>query len=272
MNNSSRLVALIGFGYILLGWTAVLAIDFLNIWNMQEWLIGNLEPLPLLWYELFAEGKPAENLQWAALATGFLSFITVSFRLRLIDSIRYRYALMLSVGLLLMLIEDSLNLRHVVVDAYFPRMFGDAHNYPHRTYRLVWELIFYSFLSLLMGVPFLAFWLKGVWKGRGLRILTAGYLVYGLAGFSSAMRRVGNWQERLGHYIIEQLNLTALPAWQESFERIEFWRENIPNYSHTLGYLLTDHLIEESVELVAATLLLMGLLILRRQTLSGLDL
>lgn len=262
------LVAGLGFGYLLFAWAAVLAVDFLNLGNAQVWWTADLEPLPVLWFELFAEGKPAENLQWAFLATGFLAFVTVALKLRTVDRVRYRYALMLSIGLLLMLIEDSLNFRHVVVDTYFPLLFGDADDYPRRTYRLIWELTFYSMLSVLMVLPLFAFWRRGIWRGTGLRVLIAGYLVYGAVGFGSAMRRVGDWQERLGHWIIERFDLAALPAWQESLARMAFWHENVPDYPHTLGYLLTDHLIEESVELLAATLLVMGLLMLRRRTLT----
>lgn len=271
MTRPACVAAFFGFGFLALGWAAVIAIDFLNVFDAQGRVTAGLMPLPLLWHELFSEGKVAEKLQWAALATGFLAFGTVALKFREgpLDPFRYRYALMLSFGLLLMLIEDSLNFRHVVVDSYFPIFFGDESTNPRSTHRLIWELSFYSLLSLLMVLPFLAFWRRGIWQGTGLRLLTLGYLVYGLAGFSSAMRRLGDWQERLGHWIIAKLELAELPAWQDSLNRMEYWRQQSPDYTHSLGYLLTDHLIEESVELIAATLLLMGLLILRGQSLAN---
>lgn len=269
MNTPARITAWIGFGYLILGWAAVITIDVLNVFDAQNWLTAGLNPLPLLWYELFSEASPAEMLQWAALAVSFIVFATVALQLRKqSDWHRYRFAAMLSLGLLLMLIEDFLNLRHVVVDHYFPLVFGEPSTYPRRTYRLIWELIFYTFLSVLMVIPFVVFWLKGVWHGTGLRILTVAYLIYGFAGFSSALRRVGDWQERLGYWLIERLNLAELPAWAESLSRMERWRELSSGYTHTLGYLLTDHLIEESIELIAATLLVTALLSLRQQTLS----
>lgn len=108
-----------------------------------------------------------------ALATGFLAVATAALKLRAVDPERYRYALMLSFGLLLMLIEDSLNLRHIVVDTYFPMLFGEASTYPRRTYRLIWELKGYSILSVLMVLPFLAFWFYSIWRGTGLRVRAA---------------------------------------------------------------------------------------------------
>lgn len=267
MNTPARITAWVGFCYLTLGWAAVITVDFLNAFDTQTWLTAGLQPLPLLWYELFSEGSPAEMLQWAALAVSFLAMTTAALQFRKQpDRFCYRFAAMLSLGLLLMVIEDALNFRHVVVDYYFPFVFGEQSTDQRRVYRLIWELIFYSFLSVLMVVPFLFFWRKKIWHGAGLRLLTVAYLIYGFAGFSSALRRVGQWQERLGHWLIEHLNLAVLPAWEESLSRMERWREQSSDYNHTLGYLLTDHLIEESIELIAATLLVTAFLMLRRQT------
>lgn len=269
MTRTAWLTASLGFGYLVLGWAAVVSVDFLNVRDAQSWLTADFHPLPLLWYELFSEASPAENLQWAALATAFLAMATVAWRLRQADS-RPAYPLcaVLAIGLLLMLVEDSLNLRHIVVDHYFPTLFGDDDTYPRSLYRLIWELMFYSLLAALMALPFLAFWRSRAWEGTGLKLLVFAYAIYGFAGFSSAMRRIGDWQERLGQHIIARFKLSELPAWTEALERMERAREQSENYTHTLGYLLTDHLIEESIELIATTLLVTGLLCVRRNMLQ----
>ncbi|MCK8517210.1 hypothetical protein M0534_12880 [Methylonatrum kenyense] len=239
----------------------MIIIDFLNINDAQEWVTNELQPLPLLWYALFSEASPAENLQWLLIGAACVAMAAASWRYRLAGArTAYAFAGLLTVGLFLMLIEDSLNLRHVVVDHYFPILFGMPENDIPRTYRVTWELSFYSLLATMMASGFLYFWLRGILQDTGLQLLTMGYLLYGLAGFSSALRSLGDWQERLGHWVIDRWELADLPAWSEALTRMELWKEASETYSHTLGYLLTDHLFEESLELLAATLLAAGFL------------
>ena len=243
-----------------IGWVAVLAVDVFNVAGSQSYVMRESLVYPLLWYHLFSEGSPVEILQWALLAASFglavNGFVTAS-RAGHIGARRLWF--LLGAGLLLMLAEDSLNVRHIIASAYLLPALEPALD--ERTVRLAWELSFYAAIATLMAIPFAMLFFGALGPVRPPRRLLIAYGVYGLVAFGSAMRRVGDWQERLGHWLIEVLALRELPAWSNAFGRAERAMETHPDRAHSVGYMLVDHLVEESVELVAASLLLSGLLV-----------
>ena len=252
-----RLILAIVFVYLGLTWSLIIAVDFLNLFDWQRFSL-NFAPLPFFWYEIYSEGRWTERLQWLFLAIGLWAASRL-FLLARKDQVRPAYVagLLLSCGLLLMLVEDSLNLRHIVADTYLVVWFGDP---LARSTRLAWELAFYSTLAFLMAGGLYVLWRHFRFPRQLWLLLIPAYAVYGMVGFASAARRVGDWQERLGDWIIEALGLSSMPAWSIALRRIELTGEIDPEYTHTLGYLLTDHLLEESVELIAAGLLAAAML------------
>ncbi len=260
-NNVPRLkprhVLLGALAYLAVSWTVIIAVDFLNLFGLQRFTM-DIAPLPMLWYELYSEGSWTERLQWLLLAVA----LWTTFRLLLLarkqsHTPTYVAATALSCGLLFMLVEDSLNFRHIVSDVYLTAWISDP--LPRRI-RMVWEVTFYSLLAVLMAT---GLWF--LWRGHRLpprlwALIMIAYGVYGTVGFASALRRMGNWQERLGEWVIQTLDLARLPAWSLSMEKMVGWHEVDPTYRFTLGYLLTDHLLEETVELIAAALLAAAML------------
>ncbi|WP_018862383.1 hypothetical protein [Thioalkalivibrio sp. ALJ3] len=248
---------------VLWAWVALADIAAMEV-ARTDWLLAD-SPLPLLWYTLFSEGRAVEMVQWALL---FLSTVLATswwFSRRSTASSAERLPfLLLASALLLMLVEDSLNLRHVVADDYLPLLHSHLPFTESFINRLIWELSFYSMLAAMMLGSIATIVLRHRPRRKTLVWLSLAFVVYGSVGFGSALRRIGNWQERLGTWLMERFDLYGLPYWQDALEIMERPREIRESYSLTLEYLLVDHLLEESVELIAASLLLAALLYLSR--------
>lgn len=247
-------------------WLPIIAIDFLNLFGLQEWTISKEWQLPFLWWEIYREARYTEMLQWLMLATAAGIALMTYVQRKGIKSQPDQLAwLIFSTTLLLMLIEDSLNLRHLVADVHLPYLLGIEQL--ARSQRTLWELCFYALLATGMTIPLWLLWRDGF----RLKSVTAShvflaYAIYGSVGFGSALRKAGDWQSGLGAWLIEALNLSQMPAWRLALEKMAYWQDTFPGYNHTLGYLLVDHLLEETIEFIAATLLLTAILQLRATT------
>lgn len=242
-------------------WLTVILVDFLNVGQVQvEILDRRYSGLPLVWYWFFREGQLVENLQWLLLGLSTLLIIIVWFELRRQTGKRIQAVLViLFFGLALMLVEDSLNFRHAMSGVVFVPLLQDSTDLSVGEIRMLWEASFYLMLASLMAIPIYLLWKDRLLSPSTFRWLIPAYGVYGLVAFGSALRRIGNWQERFGEYVIYRFSLLELPAWQQSFDLITHRPTWMPPSSYKLGYLLTDHLFEESVELIAAILLLVAL-------------
>ena len=245
-----------------IAWLAVWLVDGLNALGLQSWAIDRWwRTSPFLWYQLFSEASPIENLQWAFLSGGcVVSVLLFRAATRANDAVTRRMAFFWACGLLLMVAEDSLNIRHLFFSNYLaPAVQGGGLD---REYvRLFWELAFYAGLSVFMFVPLYLYWRQRPWGLWWPRRLFLAYAVYALVGFGSAARRVGDWQERLGEWLIAWLDPAGMPSWDRAFRLVREAHERDPESHASLGYLLVDHLVEESVEYIAAALLLSGLLV-----------
>lgn len=268
-----RLAEWLGLGaalaWLLLAWSAAIAVDVFNAFGLQAWLDEHYSGFPLLWYRLFSEASPTEWLQWALLATGCGFAVAAWLRARRQDDAALQTGwFVLAAGLALMLIEDSLNLRHLFLIEHV-RPILDALGLEVQHDRLIWELLVYTTLAAVMAT---AAWLlitRLVHRRLSLAVLVLAYASYGTVGFASAGRRIFEWQERLGEIILARFDLLSIPTWQTADENLALAREQVENFRFELSYLLVDHWLEESVELLAAGLLLTAVILLFRDARVG---
>lgn len=245
------LPVVVASGVLVVGWAIVYHAD---IAQGQHWAQFN-NSLGMAWYGLFSEGKLVERLQWMLLSVGLCAALWVWGQVIKHDGaspLRVPVFLLVA-GLAVMLIEDALNFRHVVADQLLAPLHVDS-VLPRMT-RTAWEASFYVLLASVMVVPLIVLLRRGVLSAAAQVWALAAYGLYGLVAFGSALRRVGDWQERLGAWIIDRFELLDLQNWRLAQFSIDRWHAADESYTHTLGYLLVDHLVEESVELLAAALL-----------------
>lgn len=264
-----RIPILVAIAFLLPAWASVLLFDVLST-SLSMRISRTEMTINLLFYELFAEGRWAERLQWALLT--FCAGTVFWMRLRLtrdmpgVGEIRVPLTL-LGLGTLIMLAEDALNVRHIVARLIIASdIIPDLSD---RAIRLAWELSFYALIAALVFFSTVTILRRGFGGGNipgaTRRGFFAAFGLYGLVAFGSAMRRVGDWQENLGAFLIARLELGEDPRWLKAQEILV---ENEWDEAWPLSYLLVDHLVEESLELIAAALLASFLLTLRRDLIT----
>lgn len=246
---------------LLTAWIIVLLVDILEALSLEDFLASSSAVYPLIWYHLLKEGSPIEFLQWLTLGiclciAGYSTWISKRIGKAALASCFFLF----TAGLLLMLAEDSLNVRHLTANAYLlptTEVFVDP-----SIARTIWEVFFFSLLSILMISPLGMLYMCRTTRAEIPSRLIAGYAIYGMIGFGSALRSLSDWQERLGNWLIGAFDLAEKKAWSMALARSERALKENPDFTFTTGYLLFDHLIEESIELIAASLLLSGFIVL----------
>ena len=200
---------------------------------------------PMLWLILFGEASLTENLQWFSLllAAFFAGLVAVqSKQARLAATI-------LCFGLLWMYAEDCSNVRHVT-SAWLGELWLG-----YDTVSLEWrrsrartmiELTIYAGMAAVMAVAYWLVWTRKLLSQPAFIIFTGGYLLYGVAAFGSASRNIGNWYANLGDVLFDTLARKHTLLWRG---------QDIVHYQDPLGFWWMDYLLEESLELLAASLL-----------------
>ncbi|MDQ2085956.1 hypothetical protein RBH29_05820 [Herbivorax sp. ANBcel31] len=236
--------------YLFVTWSMVIAIDLLNLGGLSDWLVSRLASkdidIALVWIYMFTEGGPTEIFQWSFLSLSVLACGVIS-GLHIKNKQLSRCFLMLGFGMALMLMEDAGNIRHLMSKAVSILFYSEYTGSNSNPYAIATELIFYAFLGFLMLFPLIMHGkslLKSVKCKKSVIFLLIGYCAYGLASFASATRNIGHWYQRLGEGIMNFFSVTERAAW----------------YSVSLGFYLVDFWIEESVELIGASFIFVGLI------------
>lgn len=225
--------------YLLLCYLAVLLVDVFGLWGVQAWL-GAHANQPLLWYYLFVDGGPTELLQWSTLAaTAIMGGMLVG-RLQVAgEQTAARFWILIAVTAGILAIEDPADWR-TPLSLGVTRVFGVDAQHPLRDITMG---VYYAAIS---SVPVYAVLRYGrvVWDSPARVWFFAGMSLYALAAMGSVTRYVGGYEwlggridrlagGRLGDGFIHHFTPQRPPGW---------W--------------LVDLVIEESMELMAAALLL----------------
>ena len=221
-------------------------VDILSILDLSFWF-EKRDYLPqLLWVHIFTEGSITEHIQWFFLGLSLL-FAIYCRQLRIGTYVRSPVKwFFLQFGLLVMAAEDMLNIRHRIV--FFFAFISDIDFYIFKT--SIWgsfvEITFYLMIGISM-LLFLFFILRDKMEPLfGKKLLVASYLLYGLAAVGSATRHIGNWYTVVGERLLDLLISDFAVNWSADSQA----------GLYTLGYWFMDFVIEESIELLAATFIL----------------
>ncbi len=230
-----RHVCLVLLSFLGMSWIIVWMIDLLNVGGIRD-RIG-----AMAWANLFGNGGVVEWVQWYSLGAAALIAMLVAGRLfgRSDDDLRglsYFWGGM-AIALTLMLIEDAGNVRHEI------RRLTEAFTGMPRHTGLVDRIVEFTYFVLLASVPLFTL----IRFGKHLRAyrtttvcVLGGFAFYALAASASATRNWGQWYAHAGLRLQEGLGFVIPPDWD----------------SLAYGHYLMDALVEESVELIGATLFL----------------
>ncbi len=234
-----------GFGVLGISYLLVLFIDVLNVFELRG-LPGGI--VPFFWNTLFVERSLIEIMQWTMLAGLIFTSYKIYQRASLTaDTLNQRFWSLIAVTGILMLIEDSLNPRHA--------LFRDILDLPWQQINVA-ETLYFGGLASIPAYAFLRYSRKVREHKRTLALLILGGFFYGLAvtisgpGHSFGVSQLGeiglDATVAIGGEELQQ-------AYEEAEQRIidvhgDDWDD--------LAFMFTDHFIEESLELIGATLLL----------------
>ena len=228
-------------------------IDFRQVYvpGLTEW--KDQFPAQIFWLHTFREAGIIENFQWLFLGLSVLiSFLIL---MKLPESkAKVKWGWMfLTLGLFLMLLEDSINIRHIL-SYHFSIHFYDGSvgslEWQRSGLRTAVEMSFYTFLGSIMLSAFYIIYRYKIDKSSFI-YLTIGFVVYGISGFTSATRNIGNWYEIVGIKILYTLTEGLNLSWNA---------DSIIIYQRPLGFYFMDYVVEESLELIGATLILCALI------------
>lgn len=209
--------------------------------------------IPFFWYHFFADAQTVEIPQWIALSLSVLTCGFIAGKESEKNNFRNsRFFIFIGIGLSIMVLEDSGNFRHVI--SHYMSLLFNQHGLRSPVKTLT-ELSIYFVLGLLMVVPILKY-LKGLnLNKKALALLFGGYTAYFLASAMSATRNMFTWYDKAGEILINILPLSTPDVWENTASSLENHAGYFP-----LGYYFMDFLIEESLELIGASLILAFLL------------
>ncbi|MCG5528626.1 MULTISPECIES: hypothetical protein [Halorhodospira] len=152
----------------------------------------------------------------------------------------------LAAGFLLLYLEDAHNTRH-----YIARTLLDIDRETPLLQATI-ELSYYAFLASVMLLALFFLLRSGTLPQLARRLFLIGYPLYGLIAFASATRNVGDWYRVVGSWIQKRLieGRTISPPWSDE----------VYTCTAISSFHFMDGLVEESIELIAATLLLAAVL------------
>jgi len=242
-------VVLLGIGILFLAYILIYIADFKNLFNLRSLYAHTF--IPILWNRLFTEGGPIEITQWIFL--GLLSIVSAYTAGRLQekgDKKAYIFWILFAIAGILMLMEDAGDVRDYI--------FSEQLMLSFRNLRIA-ETIYFAIISLIPIFAVLKYG-KYIYKKNKITmiLLALGFLFYGTSVFISGPADLidGGW------YIGGLMYDFTTSRWMggEELEQIYIETDRVlkEDNPHNLNvtYRLKDFLLEESLELLGATMLL----------------
>ncbi len=236
--------------FLFLSFLAVYLIDIVNIFQSRDFIINKLE-VPYFWYHWFL--IPVEiPLQWYILGTTLIIFIlNAGIAYERSDKRVFKFWIVIGIGLVLMFAEDAGDVRHSLRH-YVERLAGETtYGFAGSTFELLYFLTI-AFVMLYAAVRFRDVYWNHI-KTR--KYLIIGYVHYAIAvvlSFSGVAYRAVTgvaFYDVAGKYFMNILFITN----NES----KLIYENAKEFARVDFYLM-DMLVEESIELLGASALLVA--------------
>ncbi len=250
----SRVLFILIVSYLILVFLAVLLVDFLNVFDLQSLMEDRVDTAPLIWFVLFQEEGVTEILQYAS-NTGTILLAGTMLGVMLVKKdVHWRAFLLFGVAVGLLLLEDTGNLRHSL-RGFVTGVFGVEERLTSWLGIGV-EVGLYALFGVLM--------LLSVYKLRrvlfaypkAFKWLIAGYVLYGAGAMLSASRHMFGWYTQVGTALVDRLDVMHMDVWQIA----EAYAQD--TFGHPIGFFLLDFPMEESIELLGASVIFISTLTL----------
>lgn len=261
-----KTIIAIGIGILVFSYMTIYLIDMLNIFGLRMLFEGG--KVPLMWHWTFVEAGPVEVFQWLFLG-GFIitsGYLVGGFS-QLNESKKANFWLIMAIGGVLMLIEDAANVRHPLITS---SIIFDWHTVN------ILETIYFLFIAFLPVIAVIKY-RKILFKNRKLLMLfVLAFLFYGTAGFVTGDTYVSN-----GLGIVEPINNAMYNftvylggedlqiIYEDSNRHIAELEEERGSSIMDVGMRLNDYILEESLELLGATMFLAAALMHRKDYLNS---
>ena len=237
----------LGVGVLVVFWMMVLFSDVLNVFGTRE-IYSGLN-VPFLFDFLFKERAPVEMFQWF-----FLGIFAVTCGVlygRLDERDRKKegiFWLIFAVAAVLMLMEDAGNIRHFVLREYLSFEWGTLN---------ILETLYFGAIAFLPVYAVIRYG-KLIKKSRITAILLAlGFLFYGTAVFLSGPADLTPINRMIGNGFYEATVYIGGEELRELYDETdERLAEQASNGFMDVRYRFIDSFLEESLELLGATMLL----------------
>jgi hypothetical protein len=236
----SRTILSVTLVYLLACYFLFLVVDVFDVLGSRE-LLGRDDGMPL-WFHLFGEAMPTEWLQWSWLAsTSIVAAMAASRAFSVSRAQIARFLLLLSVAGALMLIEDAGNVSHQQAQL-LQQITGESD-----LARVGGRLPVFVVIAAVPTYALIRYWSALREYPYSHRLFLAGYGIYGLAAFSSVPANLAfDFYDRAGGWVVDTLLGGRLVPVED------YW--GIDGDATRLVFM--DFVYEESLELIAAGLLL----------------
>lgn len=241
---SYKHVICLGLLTLLISYILMLAVDIFNVFNTRS-LLEDLY-IPLLWNSIFTERGPVEILQWIFLAGFSITSAKIAKNFKEKDKLKESiFWSLFAFGGFIMLLEDAVNIRHFIIGTVFS---------------LEWyvgkklELLIFGLIALLPIIAIIKYF-KYVNQDKVTNILIVlGFIFYGSAVFISGPADLTEINPWIGNSLYD---LTVSIGGEEVEEIYVYIDEKMvaTQDGKLVWYRFVDFLVEESLELLGATML-----------------
>lgn len=237
--------------FILFSFILTYLIDIVDLFGIKEQMVQNLE-VPYFWHHWFT--TPVEiPLQWILLAlTGLFFMLNAGIAYERMDRPTFHFLILLSIGLLLMLIEDAGDVRHAYRRVLGRIVVGET---SYGYFGTLFELFYFAFIAVIMVY---ALWrYKDVYRryNDARKYLFVGYIFYALGVSASFIGNVSrvligfNVYEAIGGYILKTFFIR---------DEITELAYDVASKNSRVDYNFMNYAVEESLELIGAGALLVA--------------
>jgi hypothetical protein len=225
-------------GYLGLTYLAILIVDVLQIGTAQAW-IGDRFNQGIMWHFLFGEKGFVEIAQWTTLAGLGVTAAILSGKLFASGDLpAARFWRLFAILGAWLAVEDAGSWRFNFA-AYTTRIL----DLPQAPYHYLAEGFYYAAIAAIPVYALIRYW-RVTWESPSRWWLAAGFVLYGLAASFSVTRYFGYWYQRTGNWFLGVLG-------EGTYQNYRPRGSSDPGP----GHWFMDFVVEESMELMAAALL-----------------